>query len=66
MGRVLDISVLTLNQIRIVAKKLGFLPDVPLVSTELVEQRYLEEKMKIANGGENTFAEALGINNEYN
>ena len=64
MGRVLNISVLSLKQIRLVTKKLGFEPQIPLMKTELLEQMYIEEKMKIANGGENTFAETLGINND--
>lgn len=62
IARVLDISALTLRQIRVVIKKLGFSPTSPLEETVLVDKRYLSDKLLEKSGRKkDIFNASLGI-----
>lgn len=62
IARVLDISQLSLKQIRFVAKKLGFQPQTPLMSLKQVTETYLTDKMKEGEGDDTgAFDQALGL-----
>lgn len=63
--RVLNIAQLSLKQIRLVAKKLGFRPLRELMSLKEVTEQYLLDKSRedeIDSNGNGVFDEALGLN----
>ena len=63
--RVLNISQLSLKQIRLVAKKLGFKPLRELMSLKEITEQYFRDKQRedeIDSEGNGVFDEALGLN----
>ena len=64
MARVLDISQLSLKQIRLVTRKLGIYPEKDLMSVREINNLYLEDKMREARGETTIFDSALGIDDD--